>query len=228
MKILISLFLFLFSSSLHSKEVTLFLVRHGETHWNVEKRVQGQSDIPLNKKGEIQAKATAEYLIEKHPDIKAVYSSDLSRAYFTAKETADPLHLTVQTRPSLREINTGIAEGMKIEDKISFYKKSWEELDIKYPDRQERNRHTSIPGEETIADLTARIRNELVSISQSATDKEKIAIFSHRKALQAFIADITDQADLTSIDIPNCGIVEIAYDSENLTRPFRVIGIHPG
>jgi len=44
----------------------IWLVRHGETEWNIEKRWQGQRDIPLNTKGQLQAKAVAEYLFQQH------------------------------------------------------------------------------------------------------------------------------------------------------------------
>lgn len=65
-------------SSLYAKEVSLLLIRHGETNWNAEKRAQGHSDIPLNEKGIEQAKATAEKLFQEHSDIIAIYSIEVT------------------------------------------------------------------------------------------------------------------------------------------------------
>ena len=64
----------------------LFLVRHGETVWNVERRCQGHTDIPLNEKGLEQAEKLGRYL--QNVQLDAVYASDLSRAGQTAEKIA--------------------------------------------------------------------------------------------------------------------------------------------
>src|ERR1044071_3382976 len=76
-----------------SEETILILIRHGQTDWNAENRVQGQANSPLNELGRLQAKELSEKLVFEHSDISAVYSSDLDRAYDTAKETADRFNL---------------------------------------------------------------------------------------------------------------------------------------
>jgi broad specificity phosphatase PhoE len=89
---------------------TLLLVRHGETDWNAEGRLQGHTDRPLNDFGRRQAAALAERLADDGVD--AVYASDLARARETAEILADRLGLPVVTDPDLRERNWGNWEGL--------------------------------------------------------------------------------------------------------------------
>jgi probable phosphoglycerate mutase len=89
---------------------TLLLVRHGETDWNAEGRLQGHTDRPLNDHGRRQAAALAERLADD--DIDAVYASDLARARETAEILAERLGLPVVTDPDLRERNWGNWEGL--------------------------------------------------------------------------------------------------------------------
>ena len=87
----------------------VFAVRHGQTAWNVERRVQGQRDVPLNDTGRWQAARLAQALADE--PLAAIYSSDLQRARDTALPlatvTATPLH----TDPRLRERALGSFEG---------------------------------------------------------------------------------------------------------------------
>ena len=89
----------------------IIAVRHGETDWNVEARIQGQLDIGLNDKGRWQAQRAARALAEESVD--GLYSSDLSRACTTAQAIADhaPQPLKVQTHIGLRERAFGKFEG---------------------------------------------------------------------------------------------------------------------
>lgn len=93
-------------------QTTLCLVRHGETHWNTERRLQGHLDIPLNDHGREQASATAALLSGQHFD--AIYSSDLIRAMETAQRIfggTDPVAL-----PELRERHYGSFQGLTYEE----------------------------------------------------------------------------------------------------------------
>lgn len=89
---------------------TILLVRHGETDWNRERRVQGHTDRPLNETGRAQARALAEEIAGEPLD--AVYSSDLVRAHETARILAEPRGLGVTVIPGLRERDFGTWEGM--------------------------------------------------------------------------------------------------------------------
>ncbi|WP_067932959.1 histidine phosphatase family protein [Alicyclobacillus kakegawensis] len=88
----------------------VWLVRHGETDWNLEQRVQGWLDIPLNANGRRQAEALS-YQLQGIP-FRALYSSDLTRALTTARILAKNVPLPVRTSPELRERGLGEAEGL--------------------------------------------------------------------------------------------------------------------
>jgi 2,3-bisphosphoglycerate-dependent phosphoglycerate mutase len=89
-------------------KTTIFLVRHGETEWNVEGRIQGHTDIPLNALGLAQAAATGARLRNERFD--AIYSSDLERAYSTALPAADASRIVRE--PRLRERHLGVLQGL--------------------------------------------------------------------------------------------------------------------
>jgi probable phosphoglycerate mutase len=88
----------------------LVLLRHGETAWNAETRIQGQLDVPLNARGFWQAGRLAQALAAEGFD--AIYSSDLARAHATASAVAAAQQLAVQTDPALRERGFGRFEGL--------------------------------------------------------------------------------------------------------------------
>ncbi len=88
----------------------IVLVRHGQTEWNREERFRGQVDVPLNEVGHAQAQAVARRLADW--PIRAVYSSPLSRAWETARPTAQAHGLAVQPEPGLLDINYGAWGGL--------------------------------------------------------------------------------------------------------------------
>jgi probable phosphoglycerate mutase len=91
-------------------ECLLFLFRHGETDWNRAGRLQGHTDTPLNATGLAQAKALTERLRPHRLD--AVVSSDLERAWTTARIVAEGLGVPLIREPGLREAQIGEAEGL--------------------------------------------------------------------------------------------------------------------
>ena len=92
----------------------LFALRHGQTAWNAEQRIQGQLDIPLDDTGRWQAAQLAQALASEN--LAAIYSSDLARARATADPLALATGLTVQTDIALRERAFGVFEGETYRD----------------------------------------------------------------------------------------------------------------
>jgi probable phosphoglycerate mutase len=148
-------------------EVTrLIAVRHGETAWNVDTRIQGQLDIALNDTGLWQARRVGEALADE--PIAAIYASDLARAWQTALEIARPFGIEVQAEPKLRERAFGHFEGRTFADidaSLPEQARLWRTRDPAFaPEGGEslldfRERVTSIA-----AQLAARHPGELVAL----------------------------------------------------------------
>lgn len=88
----------------------LCLVRHGETAWNAERRIQGQLDVPLSAAGHVQARAVAKALAGE--EVAAIYASDLARALQTAEAAAHRLRLPIRRRTELRERHYGVLQTL--------------------------------------------------------------------------------------------------------------------
>jgi broad specificity phosphatase PhoE len=106
---------------------TLLLVRHGETDWNADGRLQGQTDRPLSDFGRRQARRLAEELADE--PFEAIYSSDLVRARETAEIVGGRLGLPVMLDAELREKDWGTWEGLTAveRDRVEFVGESTEE-----------------------------------------------------------------------------------------------------
>jgi broad specificity phosphatase PhoE len=154
-------------------ETHLGLLRHGQTDWNIDLRLQGSSDIPLNQTGIRQAELAAEYLVGTQWDL--VIASPLSRAKDTARIVADKLDLEVVIVPELIERSFGIAEGMS----HSEWRKLYES-------------HAEIPGLESLVDLKDRSISLLTQIA-NIYDGQRILAVSHgaliRKLMTIVSAD---------------------------------------
>ncbi|MFY0691568.1 MAG: histidine phosphatase family protein [Paracoccaceae bacterium] len=102
----------------------LFLLRHGETEWNLERRLQGRLDSPLTEKGRLQASRQADILL--HTSLPAnirAYSSPQGRARATAALALDPLGLVPDFEDDLREIDLGLWQGL-----------CWDDIARRWPD----------------------------------------------------------------------------------------------
>jgi alpha-ribazole phosphatase len=144
----------------------VFLVRHGATDWNKEKRAQGHADIDLNAEGHKQASAVADEL--SHQTLVAVYSSDLKRARDTAQAIASAHGLQVTIDKDLREIDQGEWEGL-----------TTDEIRSRWPDLWGPNRHYNArPGGESPHQVKERAMRALTKAVNAHPD-ESIAVVSH-------------------------------------------------
>lgn len=92
----------------------VYIIRHGETEWNAEGRIQGHTDIPLSDKGIRQAQSVAERLSQV--DFAAAYSSDLSRTHETAQIILGNSGASLNPTPQLREFHKGVFEGLTVDE----------------------------------------------------------------------------------------------------------------
>ena len=93
-------------------KTTFYLIRHGETDWNLNGRWQGHADVPLNEMGRVQARRLAERLRSRGPQFDLIYSSDLQRAWETARTIGAALDMAPLPLPALREIDIGTWSGL--------------------------------------------------------------------------------------------------------------------
>lgn len=125
----------------------VLLVRHGETDWNTQARLQGHTDIALNPRGRAQAKRLRAALAGETLD--AVYSSDLQRALDTARAIAEATGAPLHAEPALRERRFGCFEGL-----------TYEQILARWPDQAQRWRQREPAfgpdGGETLQDFDAR------------------------------------------------------------------------
>lgn len=162
-----------------------FLVRHGETEWNRERRIQGVSDIPLNDTGRAQAAALGDILVGHNFDL--IVSSPLSRADETARIIAQRLGMPAPiTVPDLIERNYGEAEGS-----------SGADLDRRYPPG------TDIPGREDREVVTQRAVRVLHDMAIRHPHADIVAV-----AHGAVIRSVVDYAapGLHKEPITNCSV----------------------
>lgn len=100
----------------------IIAVRHGETAWNIDARLQGHIDIPLNDVGLHQARQVAQALA--HEPVDAIYSSDLLRAWGTAQAIANTTGAPLFADPGMRERNCGTLQGL-----------TFAEIEAQYPEK---------------------------------------------------------------------------------------------
>lgn len=145
------------------------LVRHGETDWNREKRLQGHEDIPLNATGLAQALTTAHHLAE-HP-FTAIYSSDLSRAMTTAQAAANQVGIPVTPVPELRERDCGIFQGLTQDEALENHEEGYSRYRGRDPDY-------AIPGGESLREVADRVTDVLHRLAE-LHEGETILVVSH-------------------------------------------------
>jgi 2,3-bisphosphoglycerate-dependent phosphoglycerate mutase len=176
---------------------TLYVVRHGETDWNRERRVQGHTDIPLNDEGRRQALQLAKELSETQFD--AAHSSDLSRAVETATIVVGTRPLVVAREPDLREKHFGTWEGLT--DKV-IHERFPEAKDGPWGDG------------ETTAAMDRRIMETLTRIATSNPERS-VLVVTHGGPIRALYR----QLDLAPPAIPNCAVQTFVLANGKLMPP---------
>ena len=158
--------------------VKLFLIRHGQTIWNVEGRYQGDHDIELNKVGIKQAKLAAKYL--SRVEFANIYSSPLKRTLYTAETIKASRDLRIKVRDDLKEMNFGKWEGLKFFEINEKYHKDYQNwLEDPY-----NNRPTD---GENFKEITERTTAEINKIVSENTDGSSVAVIAHGGVILSLI-----------------------------------------
>lgn len=192
--------------------VRITAVRHGETAWNVDTRIQGQMDIGLNARGQWQAQQLGAALAER--GIGPIYSSDLARAHHTALAIAAHAGIapeTVALHSGLRERAFGVFEG-----------RTHAEIETHWPDEALRWRQR-VPdwapgGGESPLQLRQRVAQTVAQIA-ARHPGEHIALVAHGGVLDMLYRLATGQA----VDAPrtwelgNCAINRLLWTPQGLS-----------
>jgi probable phosphoglycerate mutase len=155
------------------KATRIIAIRHGETAWNVDTRIQGQLDIGLNPRGQWQAQRVAQALADE--PIACIYSSDLARAWSTAQaiaqQTRNPSARAVRPHTGLRERAFGTFEGQ-----------TWADIETRWPEEsrrwRQRDPHFAPPGGETPLQVRERVQDAVNTIAAQHLG-ELIVVVAH-------------------------------------------------
>ena len=156
-------------------EITrLCLIRHGETDWNAQLRIQGHRDMPLNANGLAQAEAVGRALSGQHFD--AIVSSDLLRARQTAQPLLASRALVLQLEPGLRERNFGCCEGMTISEIEAESPQIAAAMAARHPDYV-------LPEGESLQQLFDRVMLSVAALAQRCAG-QCVAVVAHGGVLE--------------------------------------------
>jgi probable phosphoglycerate mutase len=191
----------------------IIAVRHGETAWNVDTRIQGQIDIDLNDKGRWQAERVGAALADEA--ISRIYTSDLARAHATAqaiaRRTSEPTAREVQLHPGLRERGFGIFEG-----------KTHAEIAIQWPQEnqrwKQRDPHFAPPGGETPVQLRDRVARTLSELAAPHAGAQ-IVLVAHGGVLDMLyrLATQQDVGAPRTWELGNAAINRLLWTPDALT-----------
>ena len=164
----------------------LCLIRHGETAWNAERRLQGHTDIPLNAKGEIQALQMAQALKDTKLAFDVLYTSDLKRAADTAKAVVQLFGVKAQVESALRERHFGALQGLSTSDAHLLKPDIWRSHIARDLDHE-------LEGGESIQQFALRVQKALDQIQVEHAGKT-ILIVSHGGTLDMMYRIASNQA----------------------------------
>jgi probable phosphoglycerate mutase len=181
----------------------LYLVRHGQSLFNAERRIQGQTDVALSPLGLRQSIALAAAF--RSLAIDAIYASPLSRAMQTAEPIAVELHLQIQTDDRLKEINAGVFQGVL-----------WSEIEQHSPDLAARwiaqDPDFEIPGGESRRELGVRGRAAFDAIH--AAGHRQAIVVAHGGVLSGALKSLLGiPADINPFSFYNASISRLAWNS---------------
>ena len=182
----------------------IYMIRHGQTDWNLAGKIQGKTDVPLNEEGRAQARFLAEAM-KSRPAAK-VFTSPLKRARETAQAVAEALEAPLLLVPEFEEVDFGLWEGL-----------TWQQIGERYPKeyagwRREPVEHPPVGGEgRESASLRAKRGLEILFEKSGGEDAALVA----HGAILAYIRDalFENQEKPPEQIVKNASITTIEYDT---------------
>lgn len=185
----------------------IYLIRHGQTDWNAQGKIQGSTDIELNETGRWQAACLARGM-ERRP-VGQIFSSRLKRALETAQIIGDSQGVKVETVEGLREVDFGEWEGL-----------TWKEIEQKYPNEYklwwENPAGIAPPGGETREELHRRSADVVEWILAHA--RRDLAVVLHG-GIMAYVVEylMRNSRKDKAIIVENASITTLEYDADRQT-----------
>lgn len=194
----------------------LYLIRHGQTDWNIQGKIQGSHDIPLNETGRKQARMLAEGM-DSRPVTK-IFSSTLKRAVETAKMIGDRQKVDIYLVPGLIEVEFGQWEGM-----------TWQEIQAQYPAEYERWSINPVdvapPGGETQMEVMTRVAGAVETVMGMTDKREDIAVVSHGATMAYIVAYLMrNHPEESEIIVENASITTVNYNP--LTQDYMLLEVN--
>lgn len=186
---------------------TLYLIRHGETDWNMSGHWQGHADVPLNDVGQQQAELLAQRLRSERVRFDVLYSSDLARAYQTAWVVGEAIGVPVELLPALREIDLGTWSGL-----------TRDQIQIRFPVEfalLDQGQDVPRGGAETLSALRKRVVDVVEAIMAQHLG-ETLAFVTHGGPIRMLIAHATGEPDVNRMKFHHIGNTSISIVRHNL------------
>lgn len=190
---------------------TFYLVRHGETHWNVEERWQGHQDSNLTERGIQQVQDLAKRIV-KYP-LHIAYASNLPRAVKTAELLTDGLKIELHTSPLLRERKAGPVDGTTAADRKlrpEIHGPMHAYLQLKSADKWDKK---PFPDFESNKEVAERFEAELLRLGQTHPDTH-VLIVAHGGNIRSFLTHIgyIPQDTVDQMSIKNAGLAIVLLE----------------
>ena len=187
----------------------IIAIRHGETAWNVDTRIQGQLDIPLNETGRWQASRLAQALAGE--PIAAVYASDLLRAWDTALSVGNAAGLPVVTHEGLRERGFGIFQGRTYAE----VEQLWPDLALRW---RKRDPDFAPEGGESLVQFRERVTATAHALAERHPG-EQIVMVGHGGVMDVLYRAATGQSLQAprTWELGNAAINRLLWTREGLT-----------
>lgn len=174
----------------------ILVIRHGETDWNAEGRLQGTMDTPLNSQGIRQARAAAQTL-KKH-DIRIIYASPLLRARITAEIISEAIGVPIVFREELREKDFGAMQGLRLDEIHALYgDQTWAQKSLL---------DAAPPGGESNRDVLQRLKPVIEEIQELG---QRVLIVTHGAVARLLYRMLTEPEEEAFLQfrLHNCEVL---------------------